>query len=70
MMSSVCCSARVFAAHSSGGWWIEGKVVYDWYECSQCKQPCDTVTALSLNINQSEGNENDQGCEESANSSV
>lgn len=42
-MKSDCCSARVFKARSSDGWWINGQIVHEFYECSQCKQACDTI---------------------------
>lgn len=42
-MLSECCDAKVFKARSAGGWYIGGILVHEWYECSQCKQACDTI---------------------------
>lgn len=43
-MKSECCDAKVFKARSHGGWWINGQIVHEFYECSQCKQPCDIIS--------------------------
>ena len=40
-MISVCCHERAFLARSGSGWWIDGKLVHEWYECGQCKRPCE-----------------------------
>lgn len=38
-MISKCCRAPIYAASS-----IEKVQLYsDWYECSHCQRPCDTV---------------------------
>jgi hypothetical protein len=45
-MMSQCCGVRSLKAKSSGGWYINGELVHEWWECSQCKQACDIVEPL------------------------
>lgn len=44
---SECCGERAHEARSSSGWWFEGRIVYQWFECSFCKQRCDTMPVPS-----------------------
>jgi len=58
-MISECCRVKVFKARSAGGWYINGELVHEWYECSQCKSACDTISTLTNkdDDNDSEGNQ-------------
>lgn len=43
MRLSDCCQEKANKARSASGWWFEGVLHYDWYECSFCHQRCDTI---------------------------
>lgn len=48
MIKSVCCEAAVREARSAGGWWIRGEIVTKWYECTVCKEACDTEISQTM----------------------
>lgn len=45
-MISRCCNALALKAVSAGGWYINGMLTHEWYECVGCKQTCDTLDLL------------------------
>lgn len=55
MIVSKCCHAAIKVARSAGGWWIRGELVTQWYECTSCREACETYTVLNL------GDEDEQG---------
>lgn len=70
MELSECCNERVLLARSLGGWYFNGELTHEWYECTRCKQPCHILMELGA---EHEGNgaeefrdasleESEQGC--------
>ncbi len=43
MVLSECCNVRATKAQCATGWYIAGRKVTEWYECTNCKQPCDIL---------------------------
>lgn len=42
-MISECCGVKALRAKSYTGWYIDGELRNEWFECSRCKQRCDIV---------------------------
>lgn len=59
LMKSNCCGHRALQARSSGGWYINGKLEHEWFECSNCKQVCDIIEDEPID----QGDQNEQGRE-------
>ena len=58
MELSECCNERALLARSLGGWYFNGELTHEWYECTQCKKPCHiVVNEIILGAEDEQGSE-------------
>lgn len=73
-MKSICCESVARLARAASGWWINGELVTEWYECTECREPCDIIeceqkgarndgTGLQINTRTGGEEESEQGQE-------
>ncbi len=54
---SVCCEVKALKARSAEGWRMNGEIVHEWFECSNCKGVCDIVEPLPTLNHKDDDNE-------------